>query len=47
VDNFGGIVWVERAREGGAALHLFLPLSVASRIPGVDPDDAAREAWRP
>ena len=32
VDNLGGIVWVERAREGGAALHLFLPL-VASRSP--------------
>ena len=29
VDNFGGIVWVERAREGGAALHLFLPVVAA------------------
>ena len=29
VDNFGGIVWVERAREGGAALHLFLPIVAA------------------
>jgi signal transduction histidine kinase len=47
VDNFGGIVWVERAREGGAALHLFLPLTVAPTIPGVDSDEAAREAWRP
>ena len=27
VENVGGIVWVERAREGGAALHLFLPLA--------------------
>ena len=46
VDNFGGIVWVERAREGGAALHLFLPLAPATMIPGVEPADAAREAWR-
>ena len=29
VENLGGIVWVERAREGGAALHLFLPLADA------------------
>ena len=43
VDNFGGIVWVERAREGGAALHLFLPLVSTPVIPGVD----AAEAWRP
>jgi signal transduction histidine kinase len=46
VDNFGGIVWVERAREGGAALHLFFPLTVAPMVPGVDPHDAPREAWR-
>lgn len=46
VDNFGGIVWVERAREGGAALHLFLPLAETASIPGVYPDDSAREAWR-
>ena len=45
VDNFGGIVWVERAREGGAALHLFLPLTTAT-APGVDPDDAPQEPWR-
>jgi len=38
VENVGGIVWVERAREGGAALHLFLPLAMAAA--------AAREAWR-
>ena len=46
VDNFGGIVWVERAREGGAALHLFLPLAATSAIPGVEPGDVTREAWR-
>jgi two-component system NtrC family sensor kinase len=46
VDNFGGIVWVERAREGGAALHLFLPLAATMAIPGVEPDDMPSEAWR-
>ena len=40
VENLGGIVWVERAREGGAALHLFLPLASV-----LVPDDA-REPWR-
>jgi signal transduction histidine kinase len=44
VDNLGGIVWVERAREGGAALHLFLPL-VASTALHDDSADA-REPWR-
>jgi signal transduction histidine kinase len=43
VDNFGGIVWVERAREGGAALHLFLPL-VATRAR--TDDGQPREPWR-
>ena len=44
VDNLGGIVWVERAREGGAALHLFLPLvaGMASRNASVN----GREPWR-
>lgn len=32
VENFGGIVWVERAREGGAALHLFLPIVTARAV---------------
>lgn len=27
VDNFHGTVWVTRAREGGAAVHLLLPLA--------------------
>ncbi|MEO7711886.1 MAG: HAMP domain-containing sensor histidine kinase, partial [Gemmatimonadaceae bacterium] len=52
VENVGGIVWVERAREGGAALHLFLPLT-GSRIvgdAGTDEDFAAgattTEPWR-
>ncbi|MBA3671273.1 MAG: HAMP domain-containing protein [Gemmatimonadaceae bacterium] len=30
VENFQGIVWVEAAREGGAAFHLILPLAVAA-----------------
>ena len=44
VENVGGIVWVERAREGGAALHLFLrlePGTAVSRTP-----TGAHEAWR-
>jgi signal transduction histidine kinase len=40
VDNFGGIVWVERAREGGAALHIFLPL-----VSALSAHDEG-EAWR-
>ena len=40
VENLGGIVWVERAREGGAALHLFLPLA------GVHHPAEAPEPWR-
>ena len=52
VENVGGIVWVERAREGGAALHLFLPLT-GGRVAydaGTDEDFAAgatpAEPWR-
>jgi signal transduction histidine kinase len=44
VDNLGGIVWVERAREGGAALHLFLPL-LARLLSFHEPTEAA-EPWR-
>ena len=44
VENLGGIVWVERAREGGAALHLFLPLCPAT-ITSWAPDPAS-EPWR-
>ena len=31
VDNFHGTVWATRAREGGAAMHLLLPLAVVVR----------------
>lgn len=31
VDNFRGTVWVTRAREGGAAVHVLLPLAMAVR----------------
>ena len=27
VENFRGIVWVQSAREGGAAFHMLLPLA--------------------
>ncbi|HUQ08161.1 MAG TPA: ATP-binding protein [Kofleriaceae bacterium] len=43
-ENLGGIIWVERAREGGAALHLFLPLCDASPPPDAPGDP--REPWR-
>lgn len=43
-ENLGGIVWVERAREGGAALHLFLPLCAAPPSPAAP--GHPREPWR-
>jgi signal transduction histidine kinase len=30
VDAHDGVVWVQRAREGGAAFHLVLPLTALS-----------------
>jgi signal transduction histidine kinase len=40
VENFRGIVWVQPAREGGAAFHLLFPLAPetpgAPPIPGLD-----------
>lgn len=40
VENFQGIVWVQPAREGGAAFHLLFPLAPetpgAPPIPGLD-----------
>ena len=35
VENFRGIVWVQKAREGGAAFHLLFPL--APETPGAPP----------
>ena len=35
VENFQGIVWVQPAREGGAAFHLLFPL--APETPGAPP----------
>ena len=35
VENFQGIVWVQKAREGGAAFHLLFPL--APETPGAPP----------
>ena len=52
VENIGGIVWVERAREGGAALHLFLPLTggrvvadAGARV-GISASAPVPERWR-
>ena len=39
VENLGGAIWVERAREGGAAFHIVLPLHFAVR--SADGDAAA------
>lgn len=36
VDNFHGTVWATRAREGGAALHVLLPLALAVRLAPAD-----------
>ena len=33
VDSHGGVVWVQRAREGGAAFHMVLPLSAFDTRP--------------
>jgi signal transduction histidine kinase len=33
VDSHGGVVWVQRAREGGAAFHMVLPLSAFETAP--------------
>jgi signal transduction histidine kinase len=35
VENFQGIVWVQSAREGGAAFHALFPLA-----PAIHPDEA-------
>ena len=38
VDNLQGTVWVQRAREGGAAFHVLFPVAprpAAMRSPGV------------
>lgn len=42
VENFEGIVWVQRAREGGAAFHLIFPLAPSS--PAQPPTNSATEA---
>lgn len=33
VDSHGGVVWVQRAREGGAAFHMVLPLGAFDTAP--------------
>jgi two-component system, NtrC family, sensor kinase len=39
VDDLRGTIWVERAREGGAAFHVLLPMAPASLTP-VSPSSA-------
>ena len=38
VDDLRGTIWVERAREGGAAFHVLLPMASASLTPVPAPD---------
>lgn len=38
VDDLRGTIWVERAREGGAAFHVLLPMATASLTPVRAPD---------
>jgi len=38
VDDLRGTIWVERAREGGAAFHVLLPMAAASLTPVRPPD---------
>jgi two-component system NtrC family sensor kinase len=33
IDSHGGVVWVQKAREGGAAFHMVLPLSAFDTAP--------------
>ena len=32
VENLGGVIWVERSREGGAAFHIIMPLHESGTI---------------
>lgn len=43
VDSLQGVVWVERAREGGAAFHMLFPLAVAGHTPPAGVAAAARD----
>jgi nitrogen fixation/metabolism regulation signal transduction histidine kinase len=36
VDAVGGAVWVQRAREGGAAFVIVLPLADGSGMPAIE-----------
>jgi two-component system, NtrC family, sensor kinase len=33
VESFSGTIWVDRAREGGAAFHMLFPVAVGSSVP--------------
>jgi two-component system NtrC family sensor kinase len=48
VEDLRGTIWVERAREGGAAFHVLLPMAAASLTPVRAPaEDAAAPARHP
>jgi signal transduction histidine kinase len=38
IENLGGTIWVQRAREGGAAFVVLLPL-YSSGLPAISADD--------
>ena len=40
VDGLRGMVWVERAREGGAAFHLLFPRAISGMEPIPEPPPA-------
>ena len=42
IENLGGTIWVQRAREGGAAFVILLPLYTVSGFPAISGDVRAR-----
>jgi signal transduction histidine kinase len=44
IDDLRGTIWVERAREGGAAFHVLLPMAAASLTPVRAPETGALAA---
>ena len=43
IENLGGTIWVQRAREGGAAFVILLPLHTAGGMPAVTTDQKTHE----
>jgi two-component system, NtrC family, sensor kinase len=47
IENMGGTVWVQRAREGGAAFIILLPLHQGGGIPAIATETAGNESLAP